>query len=44
MGTTRSMRGFAFNFGKFSVLGEWERYKLRDVDINAVSAGVRVTL
>ena len=36
--------GLRFNFGKFSVLGEWERYKLRDVDINAVSAGVRVTL
>lgn len=36
--------GVRFNFGKFSVLGEWERYKLRDVDINAVSAGVRVTL
>jgi hypothetical protein len=36
--------GVRFNFGKFSVLGEWERYKLREVDINAVSAGFRVTL
>jgi hypothetical protein len=36
--------GLRFNFGKFSVLSEWERYRLRDVDINAVSAGVRVTL
>jgi OOP family OmpA-OmpF porin len=36
--------GVRFNFGRLSVLGEWERYRLRDVDINAVSAGVRVTL
>jgi hypothetical protein len=36
--------GVRFNFGKLSVLGEWERYKLRDVDINAISAGVRITL
>ncbi len=36
--------GVRLNLGKFSVLGEWERYTLRDVDINAVSAGVRVTL
>jgi hypothetical protein len=36
--------GARFNFGRLSVLGEWERYRLRDVDINAVSAGVRVTL
>jgi F0F1-type ATP synthase membrane subunit c/vacuolar-type H+-ATPase subunit K len=36
--------GLRLNFGKFSVLGEGERYKLRDVDINAVSVGVRVTL
>lgn len=35
--------GVRFNFGKISVLGEWERYKLRDVDINAVSAGLRFT-
>jgi len=36
--------GLRFNFGKFAVLGEWERYRLSDVDINAVSAGFRVTL
>ncbi len=36
--------GVRFNFGTLSLLGEWERYKLRDVDINVVSAGVRVTL
>jgi len=36
--------GLRFNFGKFSVLAEWEKYELRDVDINAVSAGFRVTL
>ncbi len=36
--------GLRFNFGKLSVLAEWEKYKLRDVDINAVSAGVRVAL
>ncbi len=36
--------GLRFNFGKLSVLAEWEKYKLRDVDINGVSAGVRVTL
>jgi Outer membrane protein beta-barrel domain len=36
--------GVRFNFGTLSVLAEWEKYKLRDVDINAVSAGVRVTL
>jgi hypothetical protein len=35
--------GVRFNFNKFSILGEWERYKLHNVDINAISAGVRVT-
>jgi len=35
--------GLRFNLGKISVLGEWERYKLHDVAIDAVSAGVRVT-
>jgi hypothetical protein len=35
--------GLRFNFGKVSVLGEWERYKLDTIDINAVSAGVRFT-
>jgi hypothetical protein len=36
--------GVRFNFDKVSVFGEWERYKLHNVDINAISAGVRVTL
>ncbi|MFI5168062.1 MAG: outer membrane beta-barrel protein [Thermoanaerobaculales bacterium] len=36
--------GLRFNFGNVSVLAEGERYKLRDLDINVVSAGVRVTL
>jgi hypothetical protein len=36
--------GLRFNLGRLAVQGEWERYKLRDVDINVVSAGVRVTL
>ena len=36
--------GLRLNLGRLSLLGEWERYKLRDVDINAVSAGIRVTL
>jgi hypothetical protein len=36
--------GLRFNFDRFSVLAEWEKYKLGDVDINAVSAGFRVTL
>jgi hypothetical protein len=35
--------GVRFNFGKFSVLGEWERYQLSDVDIDAISAGARWT-
>jgi len=32
-----------FNFGVFSVLAEYERYKLDTVEINAVSAGLRIT-
>ena len=35
--------GVRFNFGKLSVLGEWERYQLSNVDIDAISAGVRWT-
>jgi hypothetical protein len=35
--------GLRFNFGKFSLLGEWERYKLDTLDINAISAGARFT-
>jgi OOP family OmpA-OmpF porin len=35
--------GLRFNFGKFSVLGEWERYTLRNVDIDAISLGARWT-
>lgn len=35
--------GLRVNFHRFSVLGEWERYKLHDVDIDALSAGVRFT-
>ena len=35
--------GVRFNFGKLSVLGEWERYQLSSVDIDAISAGVRWT-
>ena len=36
--------GLRFNFATLSLFGEWERYKLSDVDINMVSAGVRVVL
>lgn len=36
--------GVRFNFGRISLLGEWERYRLRRVDIDALSVGVRVTL
>ena len=35
--------GLRFNFGVFSVLAEYERYKLDTVEINAVSAGLRIT-
>jgi hypothetical protein len=36
--------GVRLNFSTFSVLGDWERYKLRGVHLSAVSAGIRVTL
>lgn len=35
--------GLRFNFGKFSVLGEWERYALNNVDIDVISVGARWT-
>ena len=35
--------GLRLNFGKFSVLCEWERYALSNVDIEAISVGVRWT-
>jgi len=35
--------GARLEFGHVAVIGEWERYKLRDLDINAVSAGLRYT-
>lgn len=33
--------GVRINLGKVSVVGEWERFKLNKVDIDAVSAGLR---
>ena len=35
--------GARLEFGHVAVIGEWERYKLSDLDINAVSAGLRYT-
>jgi OOP family OmpA-OmpF porin len=35
--------GLRINLGKWAVFGEWERYKLSEIDIDAISAGVRIT-